>query len=685
MRGYQGADNLFGQGGDDWLLGGSGDDYLDGGTGNDVLHAGAGDDRYVFRAGYGEETIDNSGGGTDWLLLVDGLTQDKLVFTQVDDDLVITVKDSTDKITVKNWFMGSDYQIDYIQPDGGYGIPAAQIASLITQDPSSAFDTIINGTAGDEQLVGTAGTNQINGLDGADQLFGLAGNDELNGGDGNDYLDGGAGDDIQNGGAGNDQLGGDAGNDLLVGGIGNDIYVYSAGAGADIIDNLGGGTDSLIFTGDITNDRLSYLQADDNLIIRVDDDETTQVTVKDWFKGAEYQLSYIQPAGQSGIPASQINDLFVVTPPPGGDLEVPAESTFDTVRTGTAAAEQVIGTNGKDLLKGLEGNDQLFAFGGDDWLLGGDGDDYFDGGAGNDTMLGGAGNDQLGGDAGNDILAGGAGNDIYVYRPGSGSDTIINNDGGTDWLIFTDDITEDRLTYHRVDDNLLIKIDGSDTTMVTVQDWFKGPEYQVTYIQPAGGYGIPAAQIESLLSVDSSSATFSTPMAGSQTGTTLTGTSGDDQLTGTEGDDLLFGLAGNDQLLGGAGADRFVFDTALDSTTNLDTIVDFTADQDEIVLHNSIFNELIEEGTLSAVNFHAGSTGMAADDNDYILYNTTTGALSYDADGSGQGVAVEFAVLSTKPQINETNFVIALGHFVLVCFLLPINEIQIPTAFYLFI
>jgi Ca2+-binding RTX toxin-like protein len=274
-------------------------------------------------------------------------------------------------------------------------------------------------------------------------------------------------------------------------------------------------------------------------------------------------------------------------------------------------------------------------------------------------MLGGAGNDQLGGDAGNDILAGGAGNDIYVYRPGSGSDTIINNDGGTDWLIFTDDITEDRLSYHRADDNLLVKIDGSDATMVTVRDWFKGPEYQVAYIQPAGGYGIPAAQIESLLSVDSSSATFATVMAGSEAGVTLTGTSGDDQLTGTEGDDLIFGLAGNDELLGGAGSDRFVFDTALDSTANLDTIADFTADQDEIVLHNSIFNELIEEGTLSAVNFHAGSTGMAADDNDYILYNTTTGALSYDADGSGQGVAVEFAVLSTKPQINEKDFVIA--------------------------
>ena len=646
IRGYQGADNLFAQGGDDWLLGGSGNDYLDGGTGNDMLHAGAGDDRYVFKAGYGEDTIDNSGGGTDWLLLVDGLTQDKLVFTQVADDLVITITDSADKITVKNWFLGSDYQIDYIQPDGGFGIPAAQIASLLTQDPTSAFDSIVDGTTAGEQLVGTAGTNQLNGLDGADQLFGLGDDDELNGGAGNDYLDGGTGNDIQNGDDGDDQLGGDAGNDTLIGGAGNDTYVYNAGAGADIIDNLGGGTDSLIFTGDITNDRLSYVQSEDNLIIRVDNDETTQVTVKDWFKGVEYQLSYIQPAGQSGIPASQINDLFTTTPPPsGGDLDVPEESTFDTVRTGTTAGEQVVGTNGKDLLKGLEGDDQLFAFGGDDWLLGGDGNDYFDGGAGNDTMLGGAGNDQLGGDAGNDIMSAGAGDDTYVYRPGSGSDTIINLGGGTDWLLFTDDITSDRLSYWKSGDNLLVKIDGSNENMVTIQDWFLGGENEVTYIQPSGAYGISAAQINTMVQDEPAPA-----------GEILTGTSADNQLSGGAGADKLSGLAGNDELTGGEGADEFVFDTALDSTNNIDTITDFSASEDKVILDNSVFNALLEEGVLSSVNFSSNTTGVAVDDNDYILYNTSTGSLLYDADGSGQGVAIEFATLSTKPQIGANNF-----------------------------
>jgi Ca2+-binding RTX toxin-like protein len=137
------------------------------------------------------------------------------------------------------------------------------------------------------------------------------------------------------------------------------------------------------------------------------------------------------------------------------------------------------------------------------------------------------------------------------------------------------------------------------------------------------------------------------------------GAAGSDALYGYAGNDSLVGDIGNDTLIGGSGADTFIFNSILDETTNKDTITDFNASEDKISLHNSIFNALVEEGTLSAVNFHAGSTGMAADDNDYILYNTTTGVLSYDADGNGQGVAVEFAVLSTKPQINENNFVIA--------------------------
>ena len=48
--------------------------------------------------------------------------------------------------------------------------------------------------------------------------------------------------------------------------------------------------------------------------------------------------------------------------------------------------------------------------------------------------------------------------------------------------------------------------------------------------------------------------------------------------------------------------------------------------------------------TLATGEFKASSTGKAADSNDHILYNTTTGALYYDSDGNGPHAAVEFAV-----------------------------------------
>ena len=46
------------------------------------------------------------------------------------------------------------------------------------------------------------------------------------------------------------------------------------------VDNSGGGTDWLLFSDEITAERLSYIQEGDDLIVRVDEDETRQVRVR---------------------------------------------------------------------------------------------------------------------------------------------------------------------------------------------------------------------------------------------------------------------------------------------------------------------------------------------------------------------------------------------------------------------
>ncbi len=104
----------------------------------------------------------------------------------------------------------------------------------------------------------------------------------------------------------------------------------------------------------------------------------------------------------------------------------------------------------------------------------------------------------------------------------------------------------------------------------------------------------------------------------------------------------LMGLGGNDNLTGGLGADTFVFNAALNAVTNVDTITDFKVVDDTMRLENA-FMTALATGQLSASAFHIGAS--AADASDRIVYNSGTGALSYDADGSGAGAAVKFAQL----------------------------------------
>ena len=47
---------------------------------------------------------------------------------------------------------------------------------------------------------------------------------------------------------------------------------------------------------------------------------------------------------------------------------------------------------------------------------------------------------------------------------------------------------------------------------------------------------------------------------------------------------------------------------------------------------------------------------MALDRNDYIIYNTRTGALLYDRDGKGGATAVQFAALQNKPKVTASDF-----------------------------
>jgi Ca2+-binding RTX toxin-like protein len=132
-------------------------------------------------------------------------------------------------------------------------------------------------------------------------------------------------------------------------------------------------------------------------------------------------------------------------------------------------------------------------------------------------------------------------------------------------------------------------------------------------------------------------------------GLTLIGNAGANILTGTAYADTLMGGKGNDVLTGGNGADKFVFNTTPNASSNRDTITDFQSGTDVIQLSKTIFTALGGLGTLTSAQFWSAPGAVAGHDaDDRIVYNPTTGALYYDADGNGSGAAVQIVLLGTN-------------------------------------
>lgn len=212
--------------------------------------------------------------------------------------------------------------------------------------------------------------------------------------------------------------------------------------------------------------------------------------------------------------------------------------------------------------------------------------------SGADTITGGDGTDRIAGGGGNDLLIGGKGNDYL--------------DGGT----------------------------GTDT---------------VSFSSAASAVTVNLAA-NSTNGTASSSAANDTAAIGTDTLVNIEGIIGSgfgDRLTGNINANMLYGKLGNDTLTGGAGADIFVFDTTA-SSSNVDNVADFSSGVDKIQLSKSIFTAAGATGNLLTRAFWSGAGVVKGHDaDDRFVYNTTTGNLYYDADGSGTVAAVLVAMLGT--------------------------------------
>jgi Ca2+-binding RTX toxin-like protein len=147
---------------------------------------------------------------------------------------------------------------------------------------------------------------------------------------------------------------------------------------------------------------------------------------------------------------------------------------------------------------------------------------------------------------------------------------------------------------------------------------------------------------------------------GSSRAESLSGSHGNDYIEGRGGNDRLDGGFGLDTLNGGAGADDFVFNAIARFgdfilPTLPDVIEHFTARDDELLFDNSAFDALGAEDAWSArdARFYAAAGATSGHDaNDRLVYNTTTGDLYYDADGSGAEAALHVASLQGAPTLT---------------------------------
>lgn len=279
---------------------------------------------------------------------------------------------------------------------------------------------------------------------------------------------------------------------------------------------------------------------------------------------------------------------------------------------GTTGNDKLTGTAGADVIDGKEGDDNIKGGEGDDTIYAGDGNDKVDAGNGNNSVI--AETTNVHDDDGNDVIKSGSGDDFIAT--GTGDDQIKAGDG----------------------DNLVLGADGND--IITT------------------GAGNDTIDIDGIYVV-----------AG-------TASNGNDTIKTGAGNDFIVLGEGADKVWGGTGSDTFAFSwlpDGLDSTNvvengvvvtkvNIHRINDFDAGSSGGSVDFLAFDSLVFESLegFAATNFAKGKGLSVATSNetgidDYLLFDTGSGKLYYDADGNGaESSAVLIAIV--KGKTTDLNF-----------------------------
>ena len=649
LNGALGADTLFAGGGNDRLDGGAGADSMDGGDQDDVY--------FVDNAGdVAAESNADAFGGTD------------LVFSSVTHTL--------------------GFAIENLTLSGKAAIDGA----------GNAFNNSILGNAAANALSGGDGNDTINGGAGADSMFGGKGNDDFvidNAKDSvseftsqgtdtirwmrnvnlnlnlfahieNAVLLGNASVGITGtatanslgGNAGANVIDGGGGVDIMAGGGGNDTYILD---GSDLVyEAAGGGTDHVISSADF----FLIGQAIENLTltgaaIQGDGNELANVIrgndMNNFINGLGGADKMIGGKGNDGYNVDTAGDKIVeligggtdsvtstitYTLPPEVEILYLFSITAANINgTGNNLANEIYGTDGKNVLNGKGGADTMEGYGGSDtYIVDNLGDITSDnGGLGTDrvfasvdhsigagvddlTLIGkavsGTGNElsnKIIGTAGANVLSGGAGFDVLYGM--AGNDTLLGG-ADTDWLFGGTGADlmnggEGSDAYH---------VDNAGDVAAESDDSSTGDIVQssITFVlhSTMEDLYLVGGAINGTGNDDNNS------IEGSNGANRLLGLAGADWLSGTGGNDTLDGGVDDgsaDSMYGGAGNDLYFVgagDVAQESFPNQG--IDTVRSTSSHILGDYIEN-LILLGTAYSGNGNALNNFIAGNDSDNFL------------------------------------------------------------------
>lgn len=347
--------------------------------------------------------------------------------------------------------------------------------------------------------------------------------------------------------------------------------------------------------------------------------------------GIKQRLTAAEFASYSLIQTSANDSISAVT------LDMTTSGAVDFSTKLGARAAAITGFSGNDTITGGSGNDSLFGSAGNDLLYGG---------AGNDSILGNTGSDTLYGGLGDDFFRVGGGGDLGNYYGGAGDDYL-------------------RLQTTAPVSRLMLNVDASIETLDLLSD-LNGTEKSdvfdlsgVNRVTGKSAFNL-AGGADSFVGSKDRDVVFGgwgdDTISGRDGNDRLDGGWGADTITGDAGNDYINGNDGKDVLTGGAGQDSFVFNSKL-WARNVDQITDFTVADDTILLGKTQFGALTL-GALTADAFAANTTGVAADISDRIIYETDTGNVYYDADGTGRTGRVLVCTLEADLTLTASDFLI---------------------------